>query len=192
MAVARSLHARPHERCEILCAACADRGSDGRPDRRRSRRIEGRGLRTGRQGARAARLAALRHRESQGPDQDRPETRAGLVLPRPARHARHDGVVRAVRHRPAQGRRDGGRVGGVGRGRQRGRPARENHRLPRGRHRRRQDQVRLRGAGTRLRRLRRLQGGQSAAGPAHALPQGRGRPLRECRRCRSSIRCCAS
>ena len=59
-------------------------------------------------------------------------------------------------HRPAEGRRDGRRLGGGGRGRLGGRPARQDQGLPRGRRRRLAGQVRLRREGAGLRRLRRL------------------------------------
>ena len=182
VAVARSVHARPDERREVLRRAGADRRGDGRPDRRQRDRVARPGLCSRRQGADAARLAALRRRESLGAPQDRCAARARLVLPRRPRDARHHGVVRPVRHRPAQSRRDARRFRGVGRGRERRRPAREDRRLPRRRHRGRPREVRLRRHRARLRRVHRLQGGRSAGGAACGLPGGRGRRLRERRR----------
>ena len=66
-------------------------------------------------------------------DRERP---ADLDRDRRARHAGHDGVRRAARHRPAEAGRDGRRVRRLRRGRRRRRSAREDQGLPRGRHRR--------------------------------------------------------
>ena len=63
----------------------------------------------------------------------------------------------------AQGRRDGGGQRRQRRGGQRRRPAGQGARLPRGGHRRRRRQVRLRGRRTRLRRLHRLQGASATS-----------------------------
>ena len=68
--------------------------------------------------------------------------RAAVVLPRRARHARDDRLLRPERDRRAQAGRNRGGVGGLGRGRQRGRPAGQDRRLPRGRHRGRAAEVR--------------------------------------------------
>ena len=54
VALARSVHARPDERREVLRPAGGDRRSDGRADRRRGRRVEASALSRGRQGADAA------------------------------------------------------------------------------------------------------------------------------------------
>ena len=64
----------------------------------------------------------------------------------------------------AQGGRDHRRQRCQRRGGQRGRPARQGARLPRGGHRRRRRQVPLRGARTRLRCLRRLQAARRRGG----------------------------
>ena len=83
---------------------------------------------------------------------------ADLDRQRRARHAGHDGLFRPARRRPAEGRRDRGGVGRFRRGRPGGRAARQDRGLPRGRHRRRRQEVRLREGRARLRRLHRLQG----------------------------------
>ena len=167
---------------EIVRPAGADRRSHGRPDGRRGRRVARRALRSRRQRAVAVGLATLRRRPRGRPAQDRRHARAGIVLPRRARHAGDDRVVRAVRHRRAQARRNGRRVGRVGRRGQRGRPAREDPWLPCGGHCRRQGQVRLRRAGARFRRVRRLQARGASRRSARGLPQRRRRAFRERRR----------
>ena len=92
-------------------------------------------------------------------------------LPRLPRHAGAHRVLRHEGHLPAEARRDGGGVGRFGRGGQRGRPAREGLGRARGRHCGRQGEMRLRGEGAGVRRLRRLQAGQPAARPEGSLPQ---------------------
>src|SRR5690348_9524366 len=123
-------------------------------------------------------------------DKGRGPWRAAQLLPRRARHAGDDGVLWAEGARSAQGRRDGRGLGGVGRGGQRGRAARQGLGLPRGRHRRRAREMRLRDARARLRRWHRLQGRKgSAAGARAQLPERRGRLLRQ--RGRRDPRCAA-
>ena len=114
--------------------------------------------------------------------QGRHQPGAAAALDRRPRHAGLDGLFRPARGGPAQGRRDRGRVGGVGRGRLRGRPDRQDQGLPRGRHRRRARQMPLRHAGARLRRLRRLQGRQPRRRAEGRLPEGHRRQFRERRR----------
>ena len=99
-----------------------------------------------------------------------------------ARHARHDRLLRPAGRRPAQGRRDGRRLGRGRRGRPDGRPARQDQGLPRGRHRRRPGEVRVGRQGARLRRLHRLQGRPGQGRPEGALPERRRRLLRQRRR----------
>ena len=82
--------------------------------------------------------------------------RTGVVLSRRPRHAGADRLVRPLRDRATQGRRNRARLRGVRRRRQRRGPARENPRLPRRGHRRRQGQVRLRRQRAGLRCVRRL------------------------------------
>ena len=72
-----------------------------------------------------ARLAHALGRAGPGGRGRRPRAGAAAALPRRARHARDDRVGRAVRHRRGPARRDGVGVGGVRRGRQPGRPARQ-------------------------------------------------------------------
>ena len=88
VAVARPVHARPHERGEVLRRQAGDRRGHDRRHGRRGRRIQEPEVRGGRQGARHARLAAVRPVRRQGPEQGRREPRAAVGLPRRARHAR--------------------------------------------------------------------------------------------------------
>ena len=97
LALARSLHARPHERREVVRAAGGDRRGHGRPDRRRGRRIARPGVRARRHGAHAAGLAALRQSRRAASWSSSIRKRAPpSCLPRRARHARHHRVVRPV------------------------------------------------------------------------------------------------
>ena len=91
--------------------------------------------------------------DGKGLAQDRSEARADLDRGRRARHARHDRLYRPARHRQAAGRRDRRGRGGLRRGRLGGRPDRQDQGRARGRHRRRQGQMRLREERARLRRL---------------------------------------
>ena len=144
LAVARSLYARAHERRAVLCAAGADRRRDGRRHGQRGDRVEQSRFRQGRHRAVARRLADACDLRRQGPGQNRSEDRADLDRGRRARHARHDGLYRPARYRQAAGGRDRRRRGGFRRGRLGRRPDREDQGRTRGRHRRRQGQVRLR------------------------------------------------
>src|SRR3989449_5843871 len=118
----------------------------------------------------------------EGGQQDGRLARAARVLPRRPRHAWHDRVPRPEGNRLAEAGRDRGGVRGLGRGRQRRRAAREDLGLPRRRHRRRPREMRVRYARARLRRLRRLQGGQPVSRSAGRLPEGRRCVLRQRRR----------
>jgi 3-hydroxyacyl-CoA dehydrogenase/NADPH:quinone reductase-like Zn-dependent oxidoreductase len=91
------------------------------------------GVQAGRQGddRPGRRVAALLVREGRAPRQGGRLEGATLLLPRLPRHARAHGLVRHEGHLPAQARRDGGRVGGLGRRRQRRRAARQGLGLPR-------------------------------------------------------------
>ena len=171
--VARSLHARPYGRDQGLRRKRQPGRRHGRRHSRPGREVQespvqGRRLRRG-----IFRLAELRSVEWRHDDEA--QSRHGTALDRALRtgHARHDGVVGPDADRQAQARRDRRRLGGIGCGRLGGRPARQAARLPRGGHRRRQGQVRLRGEGAGLRRLRRLPRGrrQPVQGAA-----GRGNP----------------
>ena len=181
LAFARPLHARPHQRGEELCEGRRHRRGHGRADGGRGHGIEAPDPQEGRPRPHAAGLAALRR--DQGSDADRRLARAAQLLPRPARDAGDDRVLRPEGNRPAEAGRDGARLGRVGRGWQRGRPAREALGLPCDRHRRRAREVRLRDARARLRRLPRLQGGQSAR-------RARARPT--CTSTTSAARCSTS
>ncbi len=151
LAVARSLYARAHERRSVLCGAGADRRRDGRRHGQRGDRLEQSRFCQGRHRAVARRLADPCDFRRQGPRQDRSEARADLDRGGRARHARHDRLYRAARHRQAAGGRNRGGGGGVRRRRLGGRPDREDQGRARGRHRRRQGQMRLRQKRTRLR-----------------------------------------
>ena len=98
------------------------------------------------------------------------------------RHARGDGLVRIAEDRRAQTGRNGGRIRGVRRSRQRRRTGRATQRMPGCRHRRRNREMRLCREGPRLRCMRRLQGGRVRK-PVARGDAGRNRHLlRKCRR----------
>ena len=103
-----------------------------------------------------------------------------------ARHPRHAGRHRLLR--PAGGgppapRRHGGGLGGLGRGRRRGRPDREDRRLPRRRHRGFGREGRLRHQRARLRRRDQLPHGERHRRRARrGLPRRHRRLLRQRRR----------
>ena len=117
LALARSLHARAHERWAVLRAAGADRRRDGGRHGQRGDRVQQSRLCQGRHRAVARRLADACGLRRQGSCQDRSEDRADLDRGRRARHARHDRLHRAARYRQAAGGRDRRRRGGLGRGR---------------------------------------------------------------------------
>ena len=87
-----------------------------------------------------------------------------------------------ARYRQAAGGRDRRRRGGLGRGRFGRRPDRAHQGRARGRHRRRQGQVRLRQKGTRLRRLPRSPRSGFGGEAEGRLPERHRRLFRECRR----------
>ena len=118
----------------------------------------------------------------QGPRQDRSEDRADLDRGRCARHARHDRLYGSPRYRQtAAGRnRRGGRR--LGRGWVGGRTDRENQGGARGRHRRRQGEMRLREERARLRRLPGSPRSRSGGEAEGRLPERHRRLLRKCRR----------
>src|SRR5581483_9722972 len=113
LSVARSLHARAHARPGPLRAPSRHRGGH---DRRHGGRggglaepcLQGRRHRRGAPG-----LAGVRPEQRRRAAQDRSVSGPHLHRQRRARHARHDRLLRALRGRPAQGRRDGGGVGGL-------------------------------------------------------------------------------
>ena len=162
--------------------AGAGRRRDGRRHGQRGDRLEQSRFRQGRHRAVARRLADACDLRRQGPCQNRSEDRADLDRGRRARHARHDGLHRPARHRQAAGGRDRRRRGGLRRGRLGGRPDREDQGRPRGRHRRRQGQMRLRQERTRLRRLPRSPRSGSGREAEGRLPEGHRRLFRERRR----------
>ena len=106
---------------------------------------------------RPARRAGVRDRERQRRVQGRPEPRAAAGVPRHARHAGRDGVLRPARHRPPKAGRDGRGLGRGGRGRRARRADREDQGLPRRGDRGRPREVRAPARGPRLRRHDRLQ-----------------------------------
>ena len=120
--------------------------------------------------------------DGKGLAQDRSEARADLDRGGRARHARHDRLYRPARYRQAAGRRNRGGRGGLRRGRLGGRADREDQGRARGRHRRRQGQMRLRQEGARLRRLPRSPRSRSRGEAEGGLPEGHRRLFRECRR----------
>ena len=155
LSLARSLHARPHERGEVLCDAGRGRAADGRRHGRGDRRVAPSGLSrsaiscVGRGGwqdyalsSGAGCASSIRRRRR-------------LDRARRARHAGDDRLCRPARDRPAEAGRDRGGCGGLGRGRLGGRADRQDQRVPRGRDRRRRRQVPLRRRRARLRCLRR-------------------------------------
>jgi hypothetical protein len=186
VAVARSLHARPHQPGGQL-----HRGRGTRPGhawRRRRRgdrlqppRLEGRRSRRiyGRQ------LAGIRGSDTRSSrcrgDQPRTGERPAAGLPVLARHAGTDGLYRRHRNRTAETRRHAGGVGGFRRRRSGGRPDRQADGCPRRRHRRIRRQARPLPR-TRLRRRH-----QPPHGNGHerrhrgSLPAGRQRLLRQYR-----------
>ena len=101
------------------------------------------------------RLADPRRLRRQARAKDRSGAGAGLDRARRARHAGHDRLHGAARHRASAGGRDRGGVGRVRRRRFAGRPDRQAQGRPRRRHRRRAGQVPLCGGRAWLRRLRR-------------------------------------
>ena len=179
---------------QVLCGAGQDRRGDGRRHRRRGRRVEATRSSRPVTSSSACRLAEYARRP----------TAAGLrkvdPTPRPLsaylgvrRHAWRHGLVSACstsasrsRARRSSSRRRGGR------GRQRRRPDRQDHGLPRRRHRRRHGEVRLRRRRARLRRLHRLQGAarlqrRARGGAARTASTSTSRTSAA----RSSTRCCA-
>ena len=158
LSVARSLHARPHERRAVLCGTGRDRRRHGGRHGRPGRHLEGRGIRRGRSRPLPQWLAGLRRLERRG----RAEARRGSCPPllRP-RHPRHAGLHRlggAHADRQAEGRRDAGRRRRHRPGRRHGRPDRQADGLPRRRHRRRAGEMRPSHRHARLRRRHRPQG----------------------------------
>ena len=111
-----------------------------------------------------------------------PKTRADLDRARRARHARHDRLYGAARHRQAASRARPWWSRRLRRGRFGGRPDREDQGRAGGRHRRRQGQMRLREEGARLRRMPRSPRSGSGGEAEGGLPEGHRRLFRECRR----------
>ena len=191
--LARPLHARPHERGQVLRRQAGDRRGDDRRHRRRGGRVEAPEVREGRQGARHARLAAVRRVRRQGPAtrstpaacRSRPTSACSACPASPRGSACSTSASRRRARRCVVSRR-------LGRGRQRGRADRQAQGLPRGRHRRRQGEVRLRGAGARLRRLRRLQGRQAQRRPEGGAARTASTATSRTSAARSSTRCCAA
>ena len=112
--LARPGHARLDERCEVVHPAGGDRRGDARRRGRPRGGVEAPGVPGRRRGERQLRRAgvrapARRPSQAQRPREDRP--RAGQLDPvaQRARHAGHDGLLRAARRRPAEGGRDAGR-----------------------------------------------------------------------------------
>ena len=99
-----------------------------------------------------------------------------------ARHAGHDRVCRAARHRTAEAGRNRGRVGGVGGCGVGRRPDCAHQGVPRGRRGRIAREVRVRGRRARLRRVRQLQERDVPRRPRRGLSARHRRVLRECRR----------
>ena len=130
LSLARSLHARAHARCGLLRRSRRHRRGDDRRHCRRGRGVEPSRLQGRRPRRGPARLAGVRHRPRPGAAQDRSIGAADLARQQPARHARHDRLLRPLRDRPAQARRDGGGIGGLGRRGPGGGPARQDRRLP--------------------------------------------------------------
>ena len=145
VAVARSLHARAHERRAVLRHAGRHRRGDGGRHGQR-----GRGLEQSTASPRATSCSAptgwQTHALSDGTGsaQARSGAGAGLDRARRARHAGHDRLHGPARDRAAARRRDGGGVGRLRRGRLGGRPDRQDQGRARRRHRRRAGQVPLR------------------------------------------------
>ncbi|KAF1858298.1 hypothetical protein Lal_00014799 [Lupinus albus] len=181
--VARSGHARLDERRQILHPARRHRRGDARGRGRHRRGVElaprGRRRSSVRHLRRAAVLDGTRRRESGRGHEDRSGPRPAAGVAERAGHARHDGLFRPDRHRPAAGRRDGRGVGGGGCGRRDGGPGREAARMPRRRHCRWPGQMPLRRRGARVRRLHRLQGRPGGRGAEGTLPARRGRLFRQ-------------
>ena len=107
-------------------------GDVGRRGRARAG-VRRRALPGGRRRAARVRLAHPRGRAGPRPGARRRDRRAADRLPRRPRHARPDGLGRAVRHRRGPAGRDGVGVRGLRRRGQPGRPAGQARRLPRGR-----------------------------------------------------------
>ena len=182
LAVARSLYARAHERRPVLCGAGADRRRDGGRHGLRGDRLEQSRLCQGRHRAVARRLADPCAFRRQGIDANRSETCTDLDRHRRARHARHDRLYGTARYRQAASRRDRRGRRGLRRGRLGGRADRQDQGRARGRHRRRQGQMRLRQQGAWLRRLPRSPRSRSGGEAEGSLPEGHRRLFRECRR----------
>ena len=98
-------------------------------------------------------------------------------------------LLRPDGRRPAEGGRDGRRLGRGRRGRPDRRPAREDQGLPRGRHRRRPGEVRLGRQRARLRRLHRLQGRPGEGRAARSTARRASTSTSTTSAARSSTRC---
>ena len=154
---------------------------DGRRRHRRSGVVESTGAFAGRHRVRRYRLAGLCGGSSQASQQDA-EDRADDASAQRLRHRRAHRLFRAARRRQAEGRRDRGGLGRRRIGRIDRRADREDKRMPRDRHRRRQGQMRLADIGTRLRCRGGLQGRRGVSGVAGRGAEGHRRLFRQCRR----------
>ena len=183
----RPVHARPHQRRQVVRRAGRDRRRDGRRRGRQGGRIEQR---------RASRRATSCRASSAGRNTRSPTARAcarSIRRSRPISTALGvlgmpglDRLLRPARHRPAQAGRN---RRGLRRGGRRGldrRTDRQDQGLPRRRHRRQRRQSALAGRRAGLRRGLQLQDHQALRREAEgALPRGDRRLFRQRRRRRS-------